>query len=132
MEVRYYSEIRVGASCTARILHLDLGIELSTTSNEAAKYLDATIAQMTLIATDPQVGGMAESMKKMMEADPELVVGQVIQMYDGAGEPIMMPRLKDAQSKCSSSPHPDRDQFDRDPAAKQKLYDLKRKKLSDW
>ena len=88
----------------------ECGIELSTTSDEAAKLFDATVAQTVLMDTDKQgscsvlvlpivyldsferwaqlkmvhtsndhlqIGGIGKSSKKMMEADPDFLMGKV-------------------------------------------------------
>lgn len=55
----------------------ECGIDISTTSDEAAKLFDATVAQTVLMDTDKQIGGVSQSSKKMMEADPDFLMGRV-------------------------------------------------------
>lgn len=55
----------------------DLGLEMSTTSDEAAKMFDACIAQMLSYQGDESLGGMEGTAEKMMKADPNFVLGHV-------------------------------------------------------
>ncbi|XP_019617880.1 PREDICTED: tetratricopeptide repeat protein 38-like [Branchiostoma belcheri] len=55
-----------------------IGLPLSTTSNEACKMYDATVTQYVGWYQEDSVGGMEGSMKKMMEADPNFVMGKVL------------------------------------------------------
>ncbi|XP_069106889.1 tetratricopeptide repeat protein 38-like [Argopecten irradians] len=56
----------------------DFGYPLSTTSNEACKLYDAAVSQMTGMYEDPNFGGMAATIGKMLEADPEFVMGHIL------------------------------------------------------
>lgn len=42
----------------------------STASNEAAKMYDSAVTQLVCWYDDPNVGGMDNAIKKMLEADP--------------------------------------------------------------
>ncbi|XP_035690456.1 tetratricopeptide repeat protein 38-like [Branchiostoma floridae] len=55
-----------------------IGLPLSTTSNEACKMYDATVTQYVGWYQDDSVGGMEGSMTKMMQADPDFVMGKLI------------------------------------------------------
>ncbi|XP_077990706.1 tetratricopeptide repeat protein 38-like [Glandiceps talaboti] len=52
-----------------------VGFPLSTTSNEAAKMYDAVVTQYMSGYTDESVGGIKTCMDKMLEADPNFVLG---------------------------------------------------------
>ncbi|XP_052101537.1 tetratricopeptide repeat protein 38-like [Mytilus californianus] len=56
---------------------IDAGLPLSTTSNEACKLYDASVTQASGMYDEPSVGGLEESTKKMLEADPKFVMGHV-------------------------------------------------------
>ena len=56
------------------------GLPLTTTSDEAAKFLDAAVAQMALMDNDDSVGGLEGSLAKAAEADPEMVMPKVFMM----------------------------------------------------
>ena len=56
----------------------DLGVELTTTSDEAAKHLDAAVAQLVLMDADPAYGGMDKAMQKAMAADPNFFMIKVL------------------------------------------------------
>ncbi|CAH1232052.1 tetratricopeptide repeat protein 38-like [Branchiostoma lanceolatum] len=55
-----------------------IGLPLSTTSNEACKMYDAVVTQYVGWYEEDSVGGMEGSMGKMMQADPDFVMGKVI------------------------------------------------------
>ena len=50
------------------------GLPLTSTSDEAARFLDAAVAQMALMDSDESVGGLEGSLAKAQEADPEMVL----------------------------------------------------------
>ncbi|XP_020625456.1 tetratricopeptide repeat protein 38-like [Orbicella faveolata] len=54
------------------------GLLLSTTSNEAAKMFDATISQVVAHLEDDTVGGLETSVTRMLEADPNFLMGHVL------------------------------------------------------
>jgi len=49
----------------------DEGLEISTTSNECAKYYDATLRQLVSWLDCKQLGGLETTKNKMLEADPD-------------------------------------------------------------
>ena len=49
----------------------DEGLEISTTSNECAKYFDATLRQLVSWLDCQQLGGLETTKHKMLEADPD-------------------------------------------------------------
>ena len=57
--------------------HAD-GLPISTPSDEAAKFLDAALAQMILMDEDTQVGGMEKAVEKALQADPDFFLAKVI------------------------------------------------------
>lgn len=54
------------------------GLRLATTSNEAAKMYDATLTQVIAHADDQTVGGLEGSVSKMLQADPDFLMGHVL------------------------------------------------------
>ncbi|TMS34889.1 hypothetical protein L596_002391 [Steinernema carpocapsae] len=54
------------------------GLEMSTTSNEAAKLYDASVRQLVSWINCDQLGGLEKTLKGMTAADPDLVMGQVL------------------------------------------------------
>ena len=55
----------------------DDGLELSTTSNEAAKLLDHALDQLFCHVPDPEMGGLMGTINKMMEADQDFVMAKI-------------------------------------------------------
>lgn len=56
------------------------GLPLSTPSNEAAKHLDAAIAQFALMDADSNEGGLMASMTKVTEADPDCNMAKILML----------------------------------------------------
>ncbi|CAH1785257.1 unnamed protein product [Owenia fusiformis] len=56
----------------------DIGLPLSTTSNEAAKLYDAAVTQIVGYYDDSSVGGLEATLKRMLECDPDFVMGHVL------------------------------------------------------
>ncbi|XP_022806071.1 tetratricopeptide repeat protein 38-like, partial [Stylophora pistillata] len=54
------------------------GFLLSTTSNEAAKMFDASLTQVVAHLDDDSVGGLQNSVTRMLEADPDFALGHVV------------------------------------------------------
>lgn len=50
------------------------GLPLSTTSNEAAKMFDASLTQVVAHLEDDSVGGLQNSITRMLQADPDFGV----------------------------------------------------------
>jgi hypothetical protein len=48
----------------------DAGLELSTSSDEAARMLDAAITQFASSVKDETIGGIENSIKRLKDADP--------------------------------------------------------------
>ncbi|KAL4227344.1 Tetratricopeptide repeat protein 38 [Mactra antiquata] len=57
-----------------------LGLELSTTSDEACKQFDALLTQIVNHYDDETVGGAAGCIEKMFKADPEFLMGHVVKL----------------------------------------------------
>lgn len=55
-----------------------VGLPITTPSDEAAKFLDSALAQMILMDSDTQMGGMEEAWKKAMQADPDFFFAKVV------------------------------------------------------
>ena len=51
---------------------------LSTTSNETAKLYDSAITQLAMHDNDPLYGTFEETLAKMMQSDPDFVMGKVM------------------------------------------------------
>lgn len=62
------------------------GLPLSTPSNEAAKHLDAAIAQFALMDADSNEGGLMASMTKVTEADPDCNMAKILMLQLQAQE----------------------------------------------
>ncbi|XP_072452691.1 tetratricopeptide repeat protein 38 isoform X5 [Notamacropus eugenii] len=56
----------------------DEGLPLSTTSNEACKFFDASLTQYVTWTNDKSVGGLEGCLSKIKAADPAFVMGHVI------------------------------------------------------
>ena len=54
------------------------GMPLSTPSDEAAKLLDAFIAEVVFHDSDPTYGTMEDTSKQMFDADPDFVMGKTV------------------------------------------------------
>ncbi|KAK7091898.1 tetratricopeptide repeat protein 38-like [Littorina saxatilis] len=78
----------------------DLNVPLSTPSNEASRMYDATLTQLAAHWDDPSVGGIHATLKQMMDADPNFVVGQAmtvgLQVMGGGTSTRLDPKLKTA------------------------------------
>ena len=57
----------------------DYGISLSTTSNEAAKMLDALMMQLFHYNENETLGGIVGTLKRLKEADPTYVLGPLFE-----------------------------------------------------
>ena len=55
-------------------------LPLSTCSNEAAKLFDSAITQLALYDNDPVFGNLEETLGKLMQADPNFVMGKVMRL----------------------------------------------------
>ena len=56
----------------------DDNLPLSGSSNEAAKLFDSAITQLALHDSDPVFGNLEETLAKLMQADPNFVMGKVM------------------------------------------------------
>ncbi|XP_055996633.1 tetratricopeptide repeat protein 38-like [Ostrea edulis] len=56
----------------------EFGVDLSTTNNEAAKLFDAVLTQYVGWYDDNSLGGLENSVEKMIATDPKFVMGHVI------------------------------------------------------
>ena len=56
------------------------GLEFSTSSNEAVKFYDSALTQMTFLNDDPTCGNMSETFTKMFTADPNFVMGKIFSL----------------------------------------------------
>ena len=54
------------------------GMQISTPSDEAAKLLDAYIAEVVFHDSDPTYGTMEDTSKQMLNADPDFVMGKTV------------------------------------------------------
>ncbi|XP_048742799.1 tetratricopeptide repeat protein 38-like isoform X2 [Ostrea edulis] len=57
---------------------MDSNLPMTSSSDEACKFFDAAIIQMTSLYEDSELGGTGNTLKQMMEADPDFVMGQVL------------------------------------------------------
>uniref|UniRef100_A0A4W3JY02 Tetratricopeptide repeat protein 38 n=1 Tax=Callorhinchus milii TaxID=7868 RepID=A0A4W3JY02_CALMI len=67
--------------CNALIVYQawqDVGLPLSTTSNEACKMYDALLTQLVSFSNDQSLGGIEGCISRLQVADPDFVMGQVI------------------------------------------------------
>ncbi|CAH1251951.1 TTC38 [Branchiostoma lanceolatum] len=55
-----------------------IGLPLSTTSNEACKMYDAVLTQYVGWYDDSSVGGVDASLERLLQADPNFVMGKVL------------------------------------------------------
>ena len=55
-------------------------LPLSTCSNEAAKLFDSAITQLALNDIDPVFGNLEETLTKLMQADPDFIMGKVMSL----------------------------------------------------
>ncbi|VEL18488.1 unnamed protein product [Protopolystoma xenopodis] len=55
------------------------GIELSTSSDEAAKLLDCLFYQLYSFSSDVSLGGLKGTMLRMRNADPDFILPQLFQ-----------------------------------------------------
>lgn len=53
---------------------------MSTTSNEACKLFDVTLSQLTGYYENQQFNGLMSSIKSMLAADPNFILGQCLQL----------------------------------------------------
>lgn len=58
----------------------DDNLPLSTSSNEAAKLFDSAITQLALHDSDPVNGNLEETLNKLMQADPNCVMANVMSL----------------------------------------------------
>ncbi|KAL8569065.1 hypothetical protein ACOMHN_020507 [Nucella lapillus] len=76
----------------------ELKVPLSTASNEASKMYDATLTQLAANYDDPSVGGVMTTVKNMLKADPDFVVGQCLalelQLFSGKVTSAMDPEFQ--------------------------------------
>lgn len=56
----------------------DAGLQLSTTSNEAAKLYDAIVTQYVAWYDEPSVGGIEKCIEKIQQEDENFVMGKVL------------------------------------------------------
>ncbi|XP_062567974.1 tetratricopeptide repeat protein 38-like [Saccostrea cucullata] len=56
----------------------DNGLPMSTTNNEACKLFDASLTQSYGMYNEPSVGGLENCVKQMLTADPDFVMGNVL------------------------------------------------------
>ncbi|GCC37702.1 hypothetical protein chiPu_0016208 [Chiloscyllium punctatum] len=56
----------------------DIGLPLSTTSNEACKMYDAFLSQWVSWTNDPSLGGIEGCKTRLQAADPDFVMGHVL------------------------------------------------------
>ncbi|KAK2158222.1 hypothetical protein LSH36_174g01076 [Paralvinella palmiformis] len=56
----------------------DAGLPFTTTSNQACKLFDAALTQYVGWYDEPSVGGLEKTLHDLLEADPENVMGHVI------------------------------------------------------
>ncbi|VDP25301.1 unnamed protein product, partial [Onchocerca flexuosa] len=56
------------------------GIQISTSSNEAARLFDALLRQYISWSECDQLGGMDKTLSKMIEAEPNAIMSRVISM----------------------------------------------------
>lgn len=67
------------------------GLPLTTTSDEACKLYDAAITQYVGWYDDPALGGLSATVSKIRQADPDFVMGQVLETgltLIGTGESV--------------------------------------------
>ncbi|KAG0412841.1 hypothetical protein HPB47_010032 [Ixodes persulcatus] len=67
------------------------GLPLTTTSDEACKLYDAAISQYVGWYEDPALGGLSATVSKIRQADPDFVMGQVLETgltLIGTGESV--------------------------------------------
>ncbi|KAK3602237.1 hypothetical protein CHS0354_034474 [Potamilus streckersoni] len=57
------------------------GLPLTTPSDEACKMFDATVTQIAKTCEDPTVGGTGTTLQKMLEADPNFVLGLALKNH---------------------------------------------------
>ncbi|XP_048740080.2 tetratricopeptide repeat protein 38-like isoform X2 [Ostrea edulis] len=57
---------------------IDSNLPMTSSSDEACKFFDAAIIQMTSLYENSELGGIGNTLKQMMEADPDFVLGQVL------------------------------------------------------
>ncbi|XP_078424373.1 tetratricopeptide repeat protein 38 [Cetorhinus maximus] len=80
----------------------DIGLPLSTTSNEACKMYDAFLTQWVSWTNDPSLGGFESCATQLQAADPDFVMGQVIingAELIGTGKSVRLDKDLDAAIK---------------------------------
>ncbi|XP_072340727.1 tetratricopeptide repeat protein 38 isoform X2 [Scyliorhinus torazame] len=80
----------------------DIGLPLSTTSNEACKMYDAFLTQLVSWTNDPSLGGLEICQTKLQAADPDFVMGQVVingAELIGTGKSVWLDKDLDAAVK---------------------------------
>ena len=55
-------------------------LQLSTTSNEAAKLFDSLMTQFALHDNDPIYGNLEKTLEKLTQVDPDCVMGNVMKL----------------------------------------------------
>lgn len=68
-------------------------IDLNTTSDEAAKHYDATLSQLCGWYNDQTIGGLGGSIERMVQADPEFVLGRALALEINLMGGLAAPRL---------------------------------------
>ncbi|XP_061187497.1 tetratricopeptide repeat protein 38-like [Saccostrea echinata] len=56
----------------------DSNLPLTSANDEACRLFDTAITQVTSMYADAEMGGIGNTFKKMLEADPNFVMGQVL------------------------------------------------------
>jgi len=56
----------------------DIGLPLSTTSNNAAKLYDSAVNQLATMQEDESIGGLGGTFKEMLQADPSFIMGNAL------------------------------------------------------
>ncbi|XP_028409575.1 tetratricopeptide repeat protein 38-like [Dendronephthya gigantea] len=86
----------------------DYGISLSTSSNEAAKMLDALMTQLYRWGEDESLGGIPGTVKRMKEADPDYVLGALFesrfQLSKSEESPELCASLKEMERLIETQP----------------------------
>ncbi len=63
------------------------GLPLTASSGEAARCLDAAVAQLVLMDADPEFGGPEEALERARRAEPDMFMGRVMAAgFEAAGE----------------------------------------------
>ncbi|PVD32373.1 hypothetical protein C0Q70_07807 [Pomacea canaliculata] len=98
----------VTTHCSWRTLEEWRGMKLplSTASNEASRMFDASLTQFVGYWEDASVGGISTTLPKMLQADPDFVMGYVLtnslHLYGGGASVHNNPDLKESVRKMST------------------------------